>query len=246
LLLLIAMQRRVFLPVLALSLLLFLPSLHGKDDFKYLSDDSPDVIALLPDPPAAGSAEAAADLATTRAVSRARTPEQAAKVAAGADLTLFSFSPAIGSWFEPGRFPQTEAFIKRVLADTRTATSAGKTHFQRPRPYTVDPAIVPVAEDKSFSYPSGHATRGTVLALILAELFPANREALLRLGRDAGWDRIVAGVHYPSDIFAGRVLGQAIVHQMLRNPRFLQDLAEARAELAARRPQPAAAAAAGR
>jgi acid phosphatase (class A) len=230
------MNRRSSLLLLVLAAGLFLPRLQAAGQPKYLAAGSLDPIALLPPPPAAGTAEAAADLATTRTISQARTPEQTADAAAEVKLTVFCFSPVLGSWFQPGRFPKTEALFKQIDSDTRTVTGIGKSFFQRPRPYAVDPGIIPLAKEESSSYPSGHGTRGTVFALVLAELFPDRREAILRQGRDIGWNRIVAGVHYPSDIFSGRVLGQAIVREMLKNPAFLQDLAEAKAEVAAARP----------
>lgn len=235
------MKRRSFPRVLALASFLLLSPLQGASQLKYLAAGSPDVVALLPPPPAAGSPEAAADLATTRTVCKARTPEQTADAAAELKLTIFRFSVVIGPWFSPGRFPETETFLRQVESDTRAVTDFGKAYFHHPRPYVVDPTIMPLAPENGFSYPSGHATRGTVFALVLAELFPADREALLRLGRDIGWDRIVAGAHTPSDVFAGRVLGKAIVREMLRNLQFQEDLAGARAELAAARPEPAAA-----
>lgn len=234
------MKRHARLLVLACASLLVLPLLQAASQLRYLPADFPDAVALLPSPPAAGSAEAAADLATTRTVSRARTPEQVAEATAEIKLTIFRFAAAIGPWFQPGRFPKTETFFQAVESDTRAITDAGKSHFQRPRPYAVDAAIIPLAAEGSFSYPSGHASRSTVFALVLAELFPSSREALLRIGRDIGWNRVVAGVHYPSDILAGRVLGQAIARAMLRNPQFLHDLAEVNAELATARPEPAA------
>jgi acid phosphatase (class A) len=39
--------------------------------------------------------------------------------------------------------------------------------------------------------------------------------------------------HYPTDIYAGRVLAQAIVRQMKENPDFQRDFAAAQAEIAA-------------
>jgi acid phosphatase (class A) len=62
-----------------------------------------------------------------------------------------------------------------------------------------------------------------VFALLLAELFPDKRDALLAISRGIGWRRVL-----------GRVLGQAIVREFLANPAFQHDLAEAKAELAAR------------
>jgi len=229
------------LPVLAVALLLALPRLPAASQPRYLPADFPDAAALLPPPPDAGSAEAAADLATTRNISRARTPAQVAEASAEIKLTVFSFAAAIGPWFEAARLPRTEAFFRAIDADVRLVTDAGKAHFQRPRPYAADPAIVPLATEATFSYPSGHATRGTVFALVLAELFPDRREALLRIGREVGWHRIIAGVHYPSDILAGRVWGQAIARALLQNPQFRRDLAEVQAELAGAQPEATAA-----
>ena len=226
---------------LALAVLLVLPPLPAAGQLRYLPADFPETAALLPPPPDAGSAETAADLATTRTASRARTPEQVAAARSEIKLTVFNFAAAIGPWFQPGRLPRTEEFFRAIDADVRLVTDAGKSHFQRPRPYVVDPGIVPLATEATFSYPSGHATRGTVFALVLAELFPARREALLRMGRDIGWHRVVAGVHYPSDILAGRVWGQAIARALLQDPQFCRDLAEVKTEIAAAQPETAGA-----
>jgi len=47
--------------------------------------------------------------------------------------------------------------------------------------------------------------------------------------RQIGWDRVIAGVHYPSDIAAGRVLGLAIGEDMLASPDFKAELAKVKA-----------------
>jgi acid phosphatase (class A) len=67
---------------------------------------------------------------------------------------------------------------------------------------------------------------------VLAELFPDRREAILALGRQIGWDRVLTGYHFLTDVRAGRVLGQAIVREMMANTAFQHDLAEAKAEIA--------------
>jgi acid phosphatase (class A) len=53
------------------------------------------------------------------------------------------------------------------------------------------------------------------------------------LGQRIGWDRVLTGYHFYSDVQAGRVIGQAIVREMMANPAFQHDLAEAKAEIAA-------------
>ena len=53
-----------------------------------------------------------------------------------------------------------------------------------------------------------------VLAFVLADLFPAQRDAILAQARQIGWHRVQIARHYPTDIYAGRVLAQAIVCEM--------------------------------
>jgi acid phosphatase (class A) len=222
------------LPMLAF----FAASLRaGETKSNYLASGQPDPIALLAPPPVAGSAEDAADLETTFRAYSAATPAERAQGIDEIKLTLFHFAPVIGPWFTPGKFPKTEALFKRVETETKAVTNLAKKHWQRIRPYHADPARFPDAieheERTDYSYPSGHSTRATVFALLLAELFPDKREALLALSRNIGWHRVLGGVHYPTDIYAGRVLGQAVVREFLANPVFQHDLAEAKAELAA-------------
>jgi acid phosphatase (class A) len=235
------MTRRsfLFLPaLLALGIGTPLGAADGRSH--YVSARDIDVVHLLPPPPARGSAEDQLDFQNALAVHRAAPP---ADIARGHDentLTLFHFAPAIGDWFGPGRFPKTEALFRRVESETRGVTDEAKNFFRRPRPYHVAPDLFPHSiehEDPThYSYPSGHATRGMVFALVLAEVFPEKREALLAKGRDAGWLRVEGGVHYPTDIFAGRVLGQVLAREFLRDTKFKSDLSAVREELLAGRP----------
>src|SRR5205823_2847867 len=109
-------------------------------------------------------------------------------------------------------------------------------HFKRLRPYQIDESLSLGKPEPSFGYPSGHSVRGTVYAMLVAELFPEHKEAILKIGRDIGWNRVIIGKHFPTDIYAGRVLGQAIVRELLATTAFQHDLAEARAEVQAAQP----------
>ena len=225
--------RSLLFPALAAGFALLAPGLPAA----YLPAGTPDATALLAPPPAPGSAEDKFDLESTYTLHVSATP---AEIALGQDenkLTIFHFAPAIGPWFAPGKFPRTEALFKAVEAEAKAVTDAAKKSFRRPRPYHVAPDRFPHSiehEDPThYSYPSGHSTRGTVFALLLAELLPDRCEAILAKGREAGWLRVQGGVHYPTDVYAGRVLGQELGRDFLRSPEFQADLAVARAELAA-------------
>ena len=230
-------MKKILLFPFALALFVLVVAPLRAGDTKYLPAGQPDAVELLAPPPPAGSPEDRQEIDATYRVHTAATAGQIARGTDEIKLTIFHFAPVIGPWFQPGKFPQTEALFKEVEAEAKVVTSVAKKHWQRIRPYHLEPVLFPRAieheERTDYAYPSGHSTRGTTFALLLAELFPEKREALLEKGRDTGWLRVLGGVHYPSDVFMGRVLGQALAREFLRSEAFQHDLAAARAELAA-------------
>jgi acid phosphatase (class A) len=213
-----------------LSLCLLLVALPLFADNSYLAAGHPDGIALLAPPPIPGSAEEAADLASARAVFKGRTPAEEARAKKDASLALFLFAPAIGPEFQPGKLPRTEELFDRVKKDIGEVINIPKDHWKRQRPYQLDNELSLGIPEKSYGYPSGHSARGTVYALVLAEVFPEKKEAILDVGRVIGWDRVLIGKHFPTDIQAGRVLARAIFRELLASPAFQHDLAQAKAE----------------
>ena len=199
----------------------------------YLTAGQPDAVALLAAPPLPGSPEQAADMAEVRAVAHTAPSNDVAMAFTEKKFDIFNFSPAIGPFFTAGKFPVTEAFFHRVQTDAETLTDNAKDLYQRPRPYVIDPSLAVGKLEKSYSYPSGHSTESMVLALVLADMFPDKRDAIIAEARSIGWRRVEIARHYPTDIYAGRVLAQAIVRQMKKSARFRKDFDQAKAELAA-------------
>jgi acid phosphatase (class A) len=68
---------------------------------------------------------------------------------------------------------------------------------------------------------------------VLADLIPEKHDAIIAEARSIGWHRVEIARHYPTDIYAGRVLAQAIVKQMVKSDAFQKDFTEAKAEIAA-------------
>ncbi|HEY5298309.1 MAG TPA: phosphatase PAP2 family protein [Verrucomicrobiae bacterium] len=200
----------------------------------YLTDGQPHALALLAPPPLPYSAEQKYDLAEVISVHAAcASNEIAAAMSEDKGVSMFYFTPAIGKIFQPGNLPRTQAFLERVHSDAQSVVNQAKNYWQRPRPYVVDPDLATGKQLRSFSYPSGHSTESMALALVLADLFPDQREPILAEAREIGWHRVEIARHYPMDIVAGRVLAQALVRDMKRNPQFKKDFAEAQAEIAA-------------
>jgi acid phosphatase (class A) len=83
----------------------------------------------------------------------------------------------------------------------------------------------------SYSYPSGNSNFGTTLAILLAAMVPEKRAEIFARGWEFGDNRLTAGVHFPSDIEAGRMSATAMVAVMMTNPAFKTDFAAAKAEL---------------
>jgi len=73
---------------------------------------------------------------------------------------------------------------------------------------------------------------GWAWGLILAEAVPAKASAMVVAGREIGQSRVVCGVHFVTDVQAGRDLGAAMVARLHADPAFLADLRAAKAELA--------------
>ncbi len=106
-------------------------------------------------------------------------------------------------------------------------------------PYNASPLIQPVIDKPgtptkpSWSYPSGHSLWGYSMALVLAAMLPEKRDAILARGRQFGWSRVVGGVHWPSDVAAGRIAAVAMVERLGRDAAFRHDLDGATVELRA-------------
>ncbi|MET0183094.1 MAG: phosphatase PAP2 family protein, partial [Caulobacterales bacterium] len=68
-------------------------------------------------------------------------------------------------------------------------------------------------------------------SLALAEILPSRAQAILERGIDYGQSRIVCGVHYTSDVQAGRLLASATLARLHSDPAFRAALEDARSEL---------------
>jgi acid phosphatase (class A) len=199
----------------------------------YLKDGKPEAATLLASPPLLDSVEQAADMDEVRTVYHAAGSNDIAAAYSEKKFSVFNFTGAVGDFFQSKSLPKTAAFFEKVQLDAETVTDLGKDFFKRPRPFTTDTNLANGKLEKSFSYPSGHSTESMVLALVLADLFPDKRDAILAQARSIGWHRVQIARHYQSDIYAGRVLAQAIVKQMKKSDAFQKDFAGVQAELAA-------------
>ena len=87
-----------------------------------------------------------------------------------------------------------------------------KYYFERVRPCHVAEGVrVLVGCSNSFSMPSNHATNAFAFAIPFLVMFQNKlRHAFLAVALLVGISRIYVGVHYPSDVLAGALLGSAL------------------------------------
>lgn len=200
---------------------------------------APDASQFLSGPPPAGSQQQLSDEAifqTTRPLAHAPRGRLAA---ADADLKLpgasHAFDCAAGVRLEAS--PTLMRMMVRVEADAGRVYNKGKEAWRRPRPFvgreaTVETCVAPADRPGGYSYPSGHSTLGWAWALVLSELEPDRASEILDRGRTFGESRIVCGVHYDSDVQAGRLSGSALFAALSGDREFQADLARVRKELA--------------
>ncbi len=205
----------------------------------YLAHGDIDGATLLGPPPAPGSLIGQADRARyeeTRALAGSPRWKQAV---VENDLwgggALKQYACKLGVSIDEKQTPTALRVMHRVELDVRTVGKPAKDHYDRPRPMIGDdkPICIP-REDwmkTNASYPSGHSMTGWAWALILAELAPAKADAMLGVGKQIGESRIICGVHYASDIEAGRTLASAMVARLHGDPQFQADMKKARSEI---------------
>jgi acid phosphatase (class A) len=190
-----------------------------------------DYKSVIGPPPAAGTEQEKQDLLRVLVLQAIRSPADVDRAQSEADFSPFVFSRVLGPWFTAENLPQTWALLREVMNETGGVVDPAKKFYARPRPFVVNSEVRPcVKREESFSYPSGHATHAMVLALVLSEIFPDERESLIDEAKSVGMDRVRGGVHYPTDIEAGEKLARAIFDRMRQSDAFKDQLEQAKFE----------------
>jgi membrane-associated phospholipid phosphatase len=98
-----------------------------------------------------------------------------------------------------------------AFADALIACWDAKFTYWAPRPAMVDPSITTVFVTPNHpSYPSAHSCISSSQATVLGQLFPRDAGRFSDLSKQAGEARIMAGIHFRSDIKAGETLGRQV------------------------------------
>lgn len=104
--------------------------------------------------------------------------------------------------------------------------------FNRPRPFNTPdlPFEVILRGDPQggLSFPSGHAADGFFIAIFLGLYFPKWRWCFITLAALTAFSRIYCGVHYPTDVIIGALLGSILawlIYNLIKKIRQIKVLA---------------------
>jgi len=235
----VALRRRFAALWFGLACLSLLGVARAADpSLPFIGNADLDLVRFMVPPPADDSAQTRADLDTMIGLQNTRTKEMIANASADIAQDVWRFTNALPVDLQP-RFdkqalPEVDAFFDRLRATKSAVIDPPKLYWHRPRPYDLSPQIVPaIKKENTLSYPSGHATAGTLMAIVLADMLPEYRAAILERGADYAQNRVVGGVHYPSDVAAGRLAGTLIALELQHDAAFNRQFAEVKAALRA-------------
>lgn len=121
------------------------------------------------------------------------------------------------------KFP--EKMVKELKNSASGVVLDLKYHFNRPRPYKLAPLLnieldtnkIEDTTSDSPSYPSGHATQGILISNYMAHKYPQYKREFLKLGRDIAKSRVIAKVHYQSDVDLGISIGNDMFNYLKQN-----------------------------
>jgi len=83
-----------------------------------------------------------------------------------------------------------------------------KRWIRRPRPYRSCPGIRACGRSlDEYSFPSGHTMHSVAFSLILSTYYPALGYIVWPFTALVGVSRVVLGLHYPSDVVVGALVG---------------------------------------
>jgi acid phosphatase (class A) len=175
----------------------------------------------MQDPPVADSSVEKAEVDTMFDLQNRRTEAECAMAEKQQSPTFDAFYKKSGL-FTADEYAKIQRPLMQASSLASRISEQFKDHYHRPRPYSsysrLRPCIPPPGGSKS--YPSMHATVAMVDACIMASVFPDRADQIMKYGDRLGTLRSVVGVHYPSDVAAGKILGEQLCKALLADPSY--------------------------
>lgn len=187
----------------------------------------------LPPPPKPDSAEFKRELENIIATQKKLTASEKDAILHEDHITPeMMVEPVLGKNYTPEAYPALYALLKHSASDAWRICDMTQEYWKSPRPWNADARVEALAKKLARpGYPSGHTTTNAVWAYVLADLFPAKRDALFKRAYAVAGNRIKAGAHFPHDVEGGKILAQAVYEKMRESEAYQRELAAAKEEL---------------
>ena len=199
----------------------------------FISAAELDMSAVLATPPANDSDRTKAELAELHRLQDTRSAAESAQAKWDDEHEdMFVFANILGEAFAKDKLPATALLAAHLRNDEGQISNQPKSRFARVRPYNLDKTLKPICAVKTIadSFPSGHSTSGYLAGITLALMLPEKRDAILARADDYAHNRLVCGVHYPSDIAASKLVAYSAMAIIEQKSQFKEELAAARKE----------------
>lgn len=215
------MRRIALVLALVLATGSFAKEKNHYPDPRWLGTESLARITLIPPVPLRHSPTDRADYAKILGYQKTRTDEDVKRAAAVVDVKLATlFGPPWGP-LTPAEVERWSPFFTQVQLDTDYWVQETKKLFARLRPYYADKRVHPaVHKEWTRAYPSGHAAISRIFARLLSRLDPSREAAFLQRAERIAEDRVLAGLHHPTDIAAGKELAEKVLAALWATPGF--------------------------
>lgn len=176
---------------------------------------------VLPPPPANDSDETQEELRVLHTyLEEFRTKEKLAEIDRERELPTAVFGTDMYGHLASTR-PKTAKLIEKTIEFVTPVLMAEKLKYDRVRPSFLDTTLTTTIVIPGHpAYPSGHATESHLFALILGKLNPSDADAYLKSAERIARNREIAGVHYPSDSIAGKLLAAQLYPILFENKDF--------------------------
>ncbi|PIP91432.1 MAG: hypothetical protein COW01_03505 [Bdellovibrionales bacterium CG12_big_fil_rev_8_21_14_0_65_38_15] len=201
--------------VLFLAISISVPSFASDEKLKVGWFSKDQIRQIVGDYPAPGSAEEAYDYQVLLEYQKTRTEAECEEAAAEKTPTLKSM---FGSLLTKKEMRRVWPHFIEAYATVGLNSAISKKLFDRPRPFNANPEIVPcIPLATSKAYPSGHTMIARVFARMLSDFYPDRENEFMQRADEVALNRIIGGVHHPSDIVAGKKLGDAIYESLIKD-----------------------------
>ena len=225
------MRRTPWLPVV--FLVVAFAGQAAAAEATFLAPGHPDLTKLLAPPPAPSSMEQYGDLAGVLALQKTRTSGQTQQALADDTAGTFGFADVLGPSFSAERLPKVAALFEKISAAMRWSspmpekipgTGRGPTPSARRSNRSVrSRRAAPIRAPARLSVISRRSCSPTWCR--------KRARHFTHAGASSGDNRVILGVHFPTDIEAGRLAGTVVAAALWENAAFVTEFAAAKAEL---------------